>query len=116
MERTNEQTLELFADLLDPCCEIVMDDEIGNLIKNNASKIKIAQTAIRKHKESIIAILAMLEGEDPKEYKINMFLLPIKVIKFLNMPEVQELFPSQGRKINSGSSGSATANIEVVES
>lgn len=116
MERTNEQTLDLFADLLDPCSEIVTDDEIKNLMKENAPKVKIAQTAIRNHKKSIITILALLEGEDPEEYKIDLFLLPIKVIKFLNMPEVQELFPSQGQKKDSGSSGSATESIGVVES
>lgn len=115
MERTNEEILDLFADLIDPCSEIMGDKELATLIKNGEPKAKIASMAIRNHKKSIITILAMIDGKDPNEYKINMFLLPIKVISFLNSPEVEELFPSQGQKKSGPSSGSATENITVVE-
>lgn len=116
MDRTNEQALDLFADLLEPCSEILSDDSILSMLNNNASKVKIAQAAIRNHKKAIVTILALLEGKDPSEYKVDIFLLPIKVLKFLNTKEVQELFPSQGQKIIRGSFGSATGNTEEKES
>lgn len=115
MERTNEEILDLFADLIEPCSEIMGDKELATLVKNREPKSKIASMAIRNHKKSIIEILAMIDGKDPSEYKINMFLLPIKVISFLNRPEVEELFPSQGQKKSGQSSGSAMENITVVE-
>lgn len=115
MDRTNEQALDLFADLLEPCSEILSDDSILSMLNNNASKVKIAQAVIRDHKKAIITILALLEGKDPDEYKVDIFLLPIKVLKFLNAKEVKELFPSQGQKITRGSFGSATGNTEEKE-
>ena len=116
MERTNEEILDLFADLIEPCSEIMGDKELATLIKNGEAKHKVASMAIKNHKKSIIEILAMIEGEDPHTYKIDMFLLPIKVISFLNRDEISELFPLQGQKKGGESSGSATANTEAIES
>lgn len=95
-ERSNEESLDLFADLLEPVSEILVDPEIAELWKSDAKRVSIVSKAIKNHKQTIIKILSLIDGVPEAEYKVNLLTLPIKVLNLLNNPMVQELFTSQG--------------------
>ena len=108
--RSNEEALEIFADILEPAGEIIGDDEVKDLLRGS-DRMKAVKVAIKKHKAAIIEILARIDGVEPEEYKIGIFTLPAKVISLLNNEDVQELFIGQGQNGGGASSGSATGTI-----
>lgn len=111
MQRSNEEELDLFADLLEPAAEIIGDKEVADVIRNGGKKITAVALAIKNHKSEVIKILARIDGVPVEEYKVNAITLPIRLINLLNIPEVGELFTGQSRK-SAASSGSATENIK----
>ena len=113
--RSNEESLELFADLLEPFSEIFADPELAKLHQMNAKNVVIAKTAIKNHKKAVIEILALIDGVSVEEYKINPLNLFVKVVQFLNKPEVGELFTSQGQKSGGKFFGSVTESTEGAE-
>lgn len=112
MQRSNEEELELFADLLEPAAEILSDKEIVTVLQSGEKPIKAVVLAIKHHKSAIIEILARIDGVDPAEYKVNALTLPVKVINLLNHPELQELFTLQGQTSTAESAGSAMESTE----
>lgn len=111
-----EQALDIFVELMEPATTIMADKEVAQLAKSNVPIVKIVKAAIKNHKREVIEILAILDGEDPKEYakKITVFSLPAKLLEILNDPDVQSLFTSQGQTIEA-SSTSATESTEARE-
>lgn len=110
--RTNEQNLDLFADLLEPVGEILTDPDVVEAVQGG-SPIKAVKPAIKNHKRAIVEILAALEGIDPDEYIVPPpAALMAKVIQLVNDPMVQEVFTMQGQMTAAASSGSAMENIE----
>ena len=112
-ERTNEERLDLLADMMDSAAEIFTDPEIQALTKKGASPIKYVKPAIKNHKAACIAVLAALEETPVDEYRVpapGAFFM--KVLGLFTRPEVQALFTSQGQKSGNAFSGSATANTE----
>jgi hypothetical protein len=112
--RSNEDKLELFADLLEPAAAIIADKAWAQEWQagNRAGAIK---AAIRGHKKEIIEILARIEGKDPEKYQIDGLGLFIKLAAMFNRPDIEMvdgLFTAQGQTDESASSGSATGNIE----
>lgn len=91
---SNEQVLDRFADLIEPVAEILGDTEIKAQAGNKAA---FAALAIKRHKQAVIKILAITDGVPVDEYKVNPFAIPVKVINFLNRPELQDLFTVQGQ-------------------
>lgn len=110
MKRTNEEALELFADILEPAAEVLADKELADIIRGGGKPVKAVAVAIRKHKAEIIEILARIDGADPEEYEVNVLVLPVRLINLLNRPEIKELFTLQGQTGDAASSGSATEN------
>jgi len=108
MDRTNEECLDLFADLIEPCAEILGDPEVRAAFETN--KLKAVKAAIKNHKKAVIEILALVDGADPATYKVGVLTLPLKVLELLNKPEVVDLFQSQAQMKTAAGSGSATAN------
>ena len=80
------------------------DKLIGETFKQN--RLKAIGMAIRNHKESVITILALLDGVPVEEYKFNALTLPLKILQLLNDPELLQLFTSQGQTGDANSSGS----------
>lgn len=113
MERTNEQELELFADLLEPVATIIADPEISALLKRGEPPIRAIAAAIKRHKQEVVEILAITDGADPADYKVNAMTIPIKLARLLKRPEVQELFTSLSQD-DDAHSGSATGSIAAV--
>ena len=112
-ERTNEEQLDLFADLLEPCATIMADKEFTDALSDGSQLVRAVRLAIKNHKPQIIEILAALDGVDPDEYKVpNPIGLFKKIFDILKRDEVQELFTGQARTIGGASSGSATETIK----
>ncbi len=115
-EYKGEQALDLLADLMEPAMVIMADKEISRLAKANMPKIKLVKVAIKNHKREVIEILAILDGEEPKNYaeKVTLFTLPAKLLEIFNDPDLMSLFTSQGQTTET-SSGSATESFEESE-
>ena len=86
---SNEDSLDLFADLLEPMAEILTDDEVS---RGWAEKpLKGVKLAIKRHKRTVISILAMLDGVPDHKYRVSVLTLPLKVLELANRPDVQPL-------------------------
>ena len=111
-----EEALDILADLVEPAAAIMADKEIAAIAKSKQPVIKVVKPAIKNHKAEVIEIMAILDGEDPKEYaeKVNLFTLPAKLLSLLNDPDLKNLFTLQGQKTETFS-GSATENTEANE-
>lgn len=108
-ERTNEETLELFADLLEPFGELLTDDEVKTTMQGGKI-LKAVSIAIKKHKSAVIEILARIDGEEPSEYKVKILTIPKKLIELFSNPEILDLFTAQPQTTDAAFSGSATEN------
>ena len=106
---TNEEALELFADLVEPVSEIIFDTEVSKALRENKTA-KAVKVAIKRHKRRIIETLALVDGVPVDEYKVNVFTLPMKLMELVNKPEFQELFMSAGQTSAVEFSGSAMDN------
>lgn len=115
-EYKGEQALDMLADLMEPAAVIMADKDISRLAKADVPKIKIVKAVIKNHKREVIEIMAILDGEDPKEYaeKVNLFTLPAKLLEIFNDPDLMSLFTLQGQKAET-LSGSATESIVESE-
>ena len=110
-ERSNEEELELFADLLDPAAELLADPEIAAVLRGSGTVGDAVKRALRVHKAAVLEILARLEDTPPAAYRVRASELPGKLMALFSLPGVRDLFPSQGRRDSAGSSGSASESI-----
>lgn len=106
---TNEEKLDLFADLLEPLGQILTDEAVKEAFKTK-SRLKAISVAIKRHKRTIVEMLALIDGVPPKEYTVDIVALPLRLLEFANRPEIQELFLSQAQTNAVSVSGSATEN------
>lgn len=110
-ERTNDEQLELFADLIEPAGEILGDEELGEIFNSGGKPITAVKIAIKKHKSAVVEILARLDGVEPAQYKVpGPTVLALKLFKLFGNPEIAELFTGQSQSV-AASGGSATENI-----
>lgn len=113
MARTNEEQLELFADLLEPAAEIISDKEVAEILRGKGKPVTAVKLAIKNHKSAVISLLAALDGTDADSYKVpSPAVLTMKLLTFLNSDELKDLFISQPQKTDAGSSGAATESTE----
>jgi len=114
--RTNDENLDLFADLIEPVAAILTDADVTNALKDGGKPIKAIKPAIKNHHDEIVEILAALEGVDAAEYVVPPpAALMAKILQLVNDPKVQEVFTLQGQTNIAASSGSATENIKDEE-
>ena len=115
-EYKGEKALDMLADLIEPATSIMADKEIARMAKAQMPAIKIVKLAIKNHKREVLEIMAILDGEDPKDYaeKINLFTLPARLLEILNDPDFMSLFTSQGKTTETFST-SATESTEDGE-
>lgn len=112
-EYKGDAALDLLADMIDPVVEIISDAEVAKLLQ--AKRIPAAVKPILKsHKESVLAILALLNGKSVEEYKneVNVFTIPKAILELLNDPDLVSLFTSAEQTEGVTSSGSASENTE----
>ena len=113
--RTNEEQLDLFADLIEPCGEILSDKEIAEAFKQG-EKLKGIKIGIKGHKKAIIEILARIDGVDVGAYKVpTPPVLAVKILKLFNDPDIAALFMPQAQNETETCSGSATENTEAAD-
>lgn len=111
--RTNEEKLELFADLLEPVTDILSDPDVAAAWRSEKT-VKAIRMTIRGHAREIVEVLALIEGADPEKYEINGLALLLKLIDLLNRPDVKQmvdgLFTLQGQIGEGAPSGPAMPN------
>lgn len=108
--RSNNENLDLFADLLVPVSEILTDKEVVEFAQTD--RPRAIKAAIKNHHDAVIELLAIMEGVDPAEYIVPPPVqMMLKIIELLNRDDVKELFTLQGQKTAAAPSGSATENI-----
>lgn len=107
-----ERALDILAEMLDPLTEILADKEIKPLILNG-TKVQVLKKILKDHKESMIAILALLDDKDPETYEPTLPEIPVKIMQILNDPAFKTVFTAQGQSKDKASSGSATENTEA---
>lgn len=93
-EIKGEAALDLLADIIEPATEIMTDPNVQKLVKAK-NKGAIIKLLIKDHKKSIIEILATIDGVPVKDYQINVFTLPMKLLELLNDKELMSFFTSQ---------------------
>ena len=114
-EIKGEHALDVLADIIDPVVEITGDEKVSKAIKAGKPKLLIAKLIMKGHKKSIITILALLNGEDPKTYEPSLIELPKMILELLSDEELVKLFQSQGQMMDSAYFGSATENSKTEE-
>lgn len=114
-EIENEEALDLLADIIDPAADIFTDEEVREEFRNGKNKVKLVKIILKKHKASIVQIMARLDGKQVDEYHANIIVMTKQLLEILNDKELMEVFISQGQTVDSTSSGSATENIEADE-
>lgn len=106
-----EDALDVLADILDPATEIMTDNDVV-MMARAGENIRAVSTAIKNHKRAVIQILAILDGEDPDEYRPPLMAIPIKLLEVFNDPDMVQVFSLQGQTANEKLSGSAMENTE----
>lgn len=104
-----EKAIEVIADLIVPCTEILSDPEIRKSFESDTRMI-LVKKILKLHGKSILEIMAILDGEDVETYSPSLVEIPKKLLKILNDPDVASLFMSQAQSNESANSGSASEN------
>lgn len=110
----NEDALELIADLIEPAAEIFSDQAIAEAGRKGR-KVEAVKIALKKHKKSVIEILARLDNVPVEKYSKNLVGMTIDLLELLNDKALMEVFRSQGQKVAETSSGSASENTEAKQ-
>lgn len=110
-EIKGQEAIDALADLIKPATEIFSDKKVVELLRGQ-NKIEAIQVMLKTHGKAVIEMLAILDRQDPATYEPSIVTLPMKLLEFLNDPEVTELFFSQAQTEEQTSSSSVTANTE----
>lgn len=91
-EIKGEEALDVLAEILVPIVDIWDDEDVKKGYETNMAKA--VSVAIKKHKEEIINIFALLDGKTYEEEleEINILSLPADIISILNESAIQDLF------------------------
>ena len=112
-QRTNEEQLDLFAELLEPSAEIFSDKEVAKILQGKGKPITAVKLAIKNHKSAVVALLAALDGVSAEDYIVPAPpVLAVKLLNFLNDPDLQQLFTSPAQQNAAASSGSDMESTE----
>lgn len=96
-EIKGERAIDAMADLLEPLSLIFADAEVQRSIKSEEPKLLLIKKILKAHKREAIQIMAILDGEKPETYDINLLKIPMKMLEIVNDPEIQSLFTYQGQ-------------------
>lgn len=113
-EIQNEEALDVLAEIIDPIIIICQDQELKKVMEKD-DKLQAVKIAIKNHKQEVLQILAVLDGESIETYKINLIQLPLKLLELFDDPDMKSFLEVQGLMNSDASSGSATVNTEAIE-
>lgn len=116
-EIKGEKALDVLADLIEPVANIMADGKVEKIYNSDQPRLKLVKHILKHNKKEVIEILAILEGEKPKEYaeKITVTTLPMKLLELINDQDLIAVFRSQGQNTEETSSGSVMESTEVEE-
>lgn len=111
----DNEAIELWADLLDPLTAILTDENIRKVIQSGKSKMEIAKTILKEHQKEAVDIMTRIDPEP-----INGLNIILRLVALLadigENEEIKSFFGyAEQAKMQSGSIGSPTENIKVVE-
>lgn len=109
----NEDALDLLADLIEPTSKIFNDEDVKDAIKRKCKMYEVVKIAIKNNKDSIIEILARLDGKNVDEYECTPMSIIKDVMQILNDKELVDFFQLQEQMMVKTSSGSATENTKA---
>lgn len=109
-EIKGQEAIDALADLMFPATEIFSDKKVVDLLRAG-DKLKAIHAMLKGHSKAVIQMLAILDREDPETYEPSIVTLPLKLLEFLNDPEVNNLFFSQEQTKAENSSSPVTENI-----
>lgn len=111
--------IDVIADIIDPITIIIADKEVQKALKSNKPKLLIAKIILKRQKDAIMEILAVINREDPKTFKPSLIELPVMLVQLIEdvmeNKDLMSLFHSQEQMISSASSTSVMQNTEGTE-
>ena len=110
---TNEDALDLLADLLDSAAEIMADDEL-KAIAMTGDKMGIAKYILKNKKEQLITIFARMNGTPREEYVATIPEMLAQLLDVLNDKTLLDFFALQAQKNAGASFGLATENTAAT--
>lgn len=113
-EIKGEDALDALAEMMEPAIEIMGDNKIAMCLKSGQN-LKAIKFMLQNHKQAVLKIFAILDGEDFATYSPSLLSLPKKLLEIVNDEEIIELFTSQSQNTEEERFGSATVNIEESE-
>lgn len=89
-EIKGDEAFDVIADLLEPISIIFTDEDVAK----EESRLKKVSIALKKHKNEIISMLAILEGTTPEKYAetVNLATLPKAVMDLFSDEDLSILF------------------------
>ena len=108
-EYTNEDALEVLADILEPASMIITDEQFKKSFETDPV-FKCASYLLKAHKKEIISILAIIKGVPVKEYRANIFTMTKDVVELLSDKELMDFLSELGIQTDSMSFGVPMAN------
>lgn len=110
-----ERALDVLSEIIEPVAEIAGDAAIRGVISNPRKRLDAIKIALKKHKHSVIQIMAALDGETYEQYvqHLNVLSLPAKLVEIFNDPEMLSLFGISAQTEQTTSSTSASENTEA---
>ena len=111
-EYRDGDALDLLADLIEPAIAIVSAEGVKEAIEAG-NRINAIKCAIKGAKDSVMEVLARLEGVPVSEFHCNVITLPARLLEILNDEELIDFFTEQAQtKTSKEASGSVTENTE----
>lgn len=94
-EIKGKEAIRILAALMDPVARIVGNEKVQKIAKSKVPRLVVAKTMLEECPDDVIEVMALLDGEDPKTYEVNLLSLPMKLLEIINDPEVVQLFFSE---------------------
>lgn len=112
-EIEGDDALDILADLIDPVCEIVVDQDVVTAF-TSGDRMRAIKLGLKKHKKAVTTIIALLNEKDPATYRPSLLTLPAMLMELLEDEALMGLFSSQSQTEKT-SFGDATENTEAEE-
>lgn len=110
-EYKDDESLDLLAELLEPCVELFSDKTLVEKIRKS-EKISAIKYAIKSHKKEVVEVMALLNETPVKDFHYNLFTLPVMMLDVLNDEELMDFFLSVVKKDSPDTSGKGMETTE----
>ena len=111
--------IDAIADIIDPMSAICSDKEVVKAANSNKSELEIAQVILKRQARNILDVLAILSGENPKEYNPTLPQILTSLVGLISdikeNEELVSLFRSQPQMTSSASFGAVMPTSEGTE-